>query len=144
MGKLLGHISELADCLIVDPYLKAPELSQIIEHTAAARILVGPGLRPKELVELRVLLAGNSGRDIEIRIAPAGTLHDRYLINEEVVHLIGASMNNIGGTTTTMLVPLPEGPASLIRTTSEEWWELSEPLVPSSNDQDKSGEDGTD
>ncbi len=44
-GKLLGHISGLEACLIVDPYLKAPELSQIIEHTTAARILVGPNLK---------------------------------------------------------------------------------------------------
>lgn len=34
-GKLLGHISGLEDCLIVDSYLKEPELSQIIEHTTA-------------------------------------------------------------------------------------------------------------
>ena len=143
-GKLLGHISELGDCLIVDPYLKAPELSQIIEHTTAARILVGPGLRNAELIELRVLLGTNSRRDIEIRQAPPRTLHDRYFINDDVVHLIGASMNNIGGTTTTMLVPLPDDPATLIRNASKEWWDVSVPLAPSTNDEGTSSDNAPD
>lgn len=101
---------------------------------------MGPNLKKNELIELRVLLAGNSRRDIEIRIASPRTLHDRYLINDDVVHLIGASMNNIGGTTTTILVPLPDGPATQIRNTSKEWWDASEPLAPSTNDADKSSD----
>lgn len=124
-GRLVGHIAELDDVLIVDPYLRAEQLSQLREHTSVAKVLIGPNLGNADITALKVLAATPNYEDIEIRQAPRGTLHDRYVIDAISVRLIGASLNGIGGLTTTMVVPLPEEPAALIRKHADEWWEKS-------------------
>lgn len=140
-GKLLGRIGEQDECYIVDPYLKAPELAQIIKYTSTARVLVGPYLKKAELTELLVLLATPGHEHIEVRQAPRQTIHDRYIIGETEMHLIGASMNNIGGTTTTILVPIPESAALALREQAKTWWEMSKLLAPAEPSTRTEGDD---
>ncbi|SDD24612.1 hypothetical protein SAMN05444580_103414 [Rhodococcus tukisamuensis] len=133
-GRLLGAIGEQGECLIIDPYLHAPELMQIVEFTQTARVLVGPNLKPREVIELRVLISTPGYQHVELRQAPKRTIHDRYVIGPDKVHLIGGSMGNIGRTTTTILVPLEQDDIkAAIRSRAEEWWAESNTLEPKSS-----------
>lgn len=127
-GRLLGAISELGECYVVDPYLRDEQLSQLKDHTSVTRVLTGPNLRQQHLTALQVLVAGGGYDHIELRQAPPQTLHDRYVIADGAVHLIGSSLRGVGGTTTTMLIPLPEGPADAVRALADDWWNASTDL----------------
>lgn len=127
-GKLVGSISELEEVYIVDPFLRAEQLAQLVEHADVHRVLIGPKIGKRAVTELKVLLAAPGYGSLAIRQAPHGMLHDRYIVDPLSVRMLGASMNGVGGAATTVVFPLPDEHGTYIRQRAEEWWEGSEDL----------------
>ena len=142
-GKLLGHIAESGEALVVDPYLRADQLLPLLVHTNCMQLLIGSGLKSSDLTELKVLLNTWTGRPgVELRQAPRGVLHDRYIVGDLGVHMIGASLNGVAaGSTTTVLVPLPDAAADGIRLRCDEWWAEAETLAVSPSAANPPGHD---
>jgi hypothetical protein len=124
-GKLVSHISELGECLVIDPYLRNEQLTTLKTHTTMTRALIGSGRSTADCVALKVTLGALGYEHIELRQAPPKTLHDRYVISADAVYMMGGSLNGVGAATTTTLMPLTGEPALRIRQLAEEWWEKS-------------------
>ncbi|CCQ18023.1 putative uncharacterized protein [Rhodococcus sp. AW25M09] len=127
-GKLVGSISELEEVYIVDPYLRAEQLVQLVEHADVHRVLIGPKIGKSAVTELKVLLATPGYESLAVRQAPHDMLHDRYIVDPLSVRMLGASMNGVGGAATTVVFPLPDEHGAYFRQRAEEWWEGSEDL----------------
>jgi hypothetical protein len=130
-GKLLGHIAESGEALVVDPYLRANQLLELLLHTNCMRLLVGSGLKSSDLTEMKVLLNTWGERPgVQLRQAARGAIHDRYIVGDLGVHMIGASINGIAaGSATTVLIPLRDAAADAIHTLCDEWWDAAELLA---------------
>lgn len=127
--QLIGHIADSGEAFVIDPYAMADHVWQLIEQTATSRVLIGPYVRPNKLAELKVLL-GTASRPIEVRQAPTGLLHDRFIIGDQGVHTVGASWNSVGKSLT-LLSPLPQIAADRIIDAAEEWWDKAAAVEPS-------------
>lgn len=127
---LIGAIAELDRPLIVDPYLKAEHLVDLIEYTSADRFLVGPKVGVGPSATMQMLVDAPSPRRHELREAAAGELHDRYIVSTDAVYSIGTSMNGVKKTGT-LLMPLPDIAASTIRTAMEGVWDGATTLAKS-------------
>lgn len=126
--QLLGHIADCGDAFVVDPYAKAEHVWRLLMNTSTTRVLTGPKLSKRDLIELRQLLAVET-RPIEVRQAGPGLLHDRFVIGDLGVHQIGTSWNGVGKVLTT-LFKHPQVSAERIMEIAEEWWRGAEPIEP--------------
>ena len=93
----LQALSIPKNALLVEPYFRLEQLMDIAEFDNIKRVLVGPGLKMKDLELLATGLAALPiERSLEIRVAEA--LHDRYLIPSEEgsVTMLGMSLGGIG------------------------------------------------
>ncbi len=125
-GSLVGTIADAGECLIVDPYLKPDQFIDIAKFTGTTRVILRRPARDNELVPWRMYQAIPEV-DVAIRIADPQLLHDRYIVGETAVYLLGCSLNGVGRKPTT-LVPLRGPIADQIREMVESWWESSEPV----------------
>lgn len=128
-GRIVGHIADSGPAFIIDPYLRAADLMCLLQHTSTRRVLIGSKLSKSDVAELRVLLTSwTTDSEVELRQAPVGVLHDRLIVGEIGVHMVGTSLNGVGKGTTTLLIPLPEEVADQMRETAESWWSASASL----------------
>lgn len=122
-GRVIGVIAECGDAFIVDAYLGSEELINILKHTSATRFLVGDKLPKNRLTELAVLIEvtppGPSGVSRELRQA---SFHDRWVIGDHKLYGLGASINGVGGKSTTTLVEMPDAAARFIRAAADTLW----------------------
>lgn len=80
-AQALGGLTSVDDGLLVEPYFRLEQLMDIAELDNITRVLVGGGLKPRDIELLATGLAGlRETRQLEIR--QARELHDRYLIPE--------------------------------------------------------------
>lgn len=129
--RLMGHLRELGPGLVVDPYLGVDELQDLVEYTEVDRILVS-AVRGSERARVAVAVVVNSellGRTVEVRVTEDKALHDRSIVTEGAVHVIGSSLNSVSRrTASTGLVELPAAAAGAHRAQVEEWWSAAVPL----------------
>ncbi|AUN42564.1 hypothetical protein [Tsukamurella tyrosinosolvens] len=146
-ASLLAEIGDAGNCTIVDPYLRAPELARFIEFSSIKRVIVGPNLKEKGLLPLRVLLRDlPPDQDVEVRVGSNDHLHDRFIVGERAVYSLGVSGDNIGKKLST-LKEMSAEIADTIREAVEKWWDAATPLVASEDqsvaaaDHEQTGDD---
>ena len=125
-GRLLGTIAESGECLIVDPYLRADQLLSLLNSTEANRFLIGPRVAKGEVVAMTTLLSAQGGRRTGAGRAAEGRLHDRYIVGERSLWTLGTSLNAVGRSTSTLLIPVPDAAAANVRLILQELWKESE------------------
>lgn len=127
-AQALDALGTPARALLVDPYFRLAQLINIAELDNIERVLLGP-LRPADCEALaNGLGALPEGRALEARRAKA--LHDRYLIPKNGgVLMLGASLNGIGKSVSTMATLGPEASQAL-RQVHESIWSEAERIEP--------------
>lgn len=125
-GSLIGTIADVGACLIVDPYLKPDQFLDVAGFTGATRVILTRPKKESEKVAWQMYQT-LPGMDIIIRFADRGLLHDRYIVGENHVYLLGCSLNGVGRKPTT-LVPVSGPAADRIREITDGWWEAALPV----------------
>lgn len=127
--RLIGHLAEIGDALLVDPYLEVSGATDLISHTDISRVLVSDAAGTKgKRAALATLLATELGDHFEVRSAPG--LHDRFVVSEGgEVWTIGASLNGVGRRATTVVTPLPPSAASVVASEMNQAWADAESLI---------------
>jgi hypothetical protein len=64
-----------------------------------------------------------------VRQAPKGRIHDRFIVGDHGIHILGTSLNGVGKSTTTLLIPLPSEVESAVRGELEKTWEMATELA---------------
>lgn len=128
-AKLLGHIADAGRVMIVDPYLRAEPLLTLLTATRADRFLIGTNVSEKDRATMITLVNSGAAGLAELRRAKPGAVHDRLVISETGVQTIGMSLNAVGRTGTTVLMPVPEASADHLRQAAEAWWAEAEVIA---------------
>jgi hypothetical protein len=128
-AKLLGHIAAAGQVMIVDPYLRAEPLLTLLTTTSADRFLIGTNVSEKDRATMITLVRSGAAGHAELRRAKPGAVHDRLVVGSTGVQTIGMSLNAIGRSGTTVLMPVPEASADHLRQTAEAWWAEAEVLA---------------
>ena len=126
----LQALSIPKNALLVEPYFRLEQLMDIAEFDNIKRVLVGPGLKMKDLELLATGLAALPiERSLEIRVAEA--LHDRYLIPSEEgsVTMLGMSLGGIGKKVST-ITTVGEVASIALRDAHESIWASSKVVQP--------------
>lgn len=129
-GQVLGRVSECGDALVADHYLGVQELMDLLEHTDASRFLIGPKLARNRVTELKlqVKVAAPTRLGV-VRELRSIAFHDRYLIGEQNVFGLTASLNGVSGSSMALLVEMTDIAADAVRTHVEQLWNDAEPLA---------------
>lgn len=93
---LLGTVE--GEIRVCDPYVEARTLDMLAECSEAEsiRLLTHNLKRPDGLKQVLKAFEREHGFAVEIRKAPTGVLHDRYLIHEGGMLMFGTSLNGLG------------------------------------------------
>ncbi len=93
--KLLAALS--GDIRICDPYVddKTVEVLTAIRTTCQIRLLTKNVQNPARLRRHYQAYQREYG-NLEIRVHPTANLHDRYIVSEQNMYLVGQSLNGIG------------------------------------------------
>lgn len=86
------------DLRICDPYLDKSSLDYFAQPTAATSILLlsQPIQKPNPFRRDLKALRSEYATPIQVREHPAGTLHDRYIVHDSGLILLGTSLNGLG------------------------------------------------
>lgn len=126
LARVIGELSTLGRCALVDPYFSIEHLLTILQSTEIDRVLIGTGDH-KKLTELAVGLSSvSSPRRFDLRKSNA--IHDRLALPEDgAVRVIGTSLTGVGNRLS-MMVTLDEGSAAgeAVRARFEEVWRNAE------------------
>jgi hypothetical protein len=127
-ARLIGHIASRGKALLVDPYFEIDQLQDVLLSTEVTRLLTSDRESKGRIASLRTALSsGTLSRTIEIRLAPHGDMHDRYVIPDDgPVDMIGTSLNGVGKRPSAV-VELHTG-SDEIRRLHEEIWDKATPL----------------
>ena len=128
-AQALSVLSKVPNAMLVEPYFRLEQLVDISGFESIERVLVGPGLSPRD-VELLAFGLPSTGRPIEIR--QAKSLHDRYLIStdtDEGVLMLGVSLGGIGKKVST-LTTLGPAVSKAIRELHQSIWDDSDVIEP--------------
>lgn len=135
---LIGHLAELGEGLLVDPYLRLEQLAQLVTHTRLDRLLVSNKDKSAlaRAAQIGVYLASSEvPRPVEVRASP--DLHDRVVVADEgTIHTIGSSLNAIGRGSATVFTPLPAAAADALRDVYEQLWADADLVGSSANPDD--------
>ncbi|MGI8425769.1 MAG: hypothetical protein ACR2FO_02635 [Actinomycetota bacterium] len=116
---LLRAVKHVGKCLVVDPYGYEDQIFQLVKHTEAERILIGPSPAKQDFG--LILGAIQPPRRLELRVSKE--IHDRHVIPPSgKVLALGASMNGVGQDKPTILIHLSEDLSVSVRKTYEEIW----------------------
>ncbi len=131
-GKLIAHLVKAGDGLLIDPYFRVEQLLTILIHTDITRVLLSKqhkGSR-EDRTAIRVALSSAPlPRNIEIRASSDDALHDRLVVGENGVWLLGASLNSVlGSSANTMMISVPESAARTLREFANKIWNEAEPV----------------
>jgi hypothetical protein len=82
---------------ICDPYLDPTTLDHLSACTLdlAIRFLT-KNIKDSSRVRTLLAAARTEGRNIEVRVAPSAPLHDRYVIDDKKMLILGTSLNGFG------------------------------------------------
>jgi hypothetical protein len=128
-AEVLGAIGECGNALVVDAYLSAEALNDIILHTEATRFLVDHKFQPKKITQLSVLVGtAKPNADGVVRELRQADYHDRYLIGDHKTYSLTASLNGVGKSTA-LLYEMPETAARAIRTEVNDVWDTAKVLT---------------
>jgi len=119
---LVGQLAAAGPGLLVDAYLKLPDLHTLVVSTQLTRLLVsGRQKNRSEIAALQTYIDNPSlSRQIEIRASTQ--LHDRVLVADDGdVLTLGASLNGVGRKTT-VLSPMPSPAREALQTEYERLW----------------------
>lgn len=137
IAELLNKASKV--CMLLDPYFGAPDLyyAYLIQNTSLPIQIISSaaflksksespsGRKMKQAFLLRRALAKYKRvlphQFIEVKVLPGGKspLHDRYIVVDENVYLLGSSFNEFGSRATT-LIKVPD-PLPMV-TQAMNWW----------------------
>jgi hypothetical protein len=80
---------------VCDPYIENRSLDFLAECKSASSVslLTSSVLKESKLRRDLTAYEKEHGRKIEIRVSPGGALHDRYILHEEGMLLLGTSLN---------------------------------------------------
>jgi hypothetical protein len=124
--KVIGKIARLENVMVVDPYLDSLSLFLLARDGIAKRVLTSSKMGKARLAELTATLAG-----IEPSARPqarlSNELHDRYVVGDGSVQMLGASLNGVGKSLT-VLLPITGRVADGIRSTLESQWDSAEAI----------------
>lgn len=144
-GQVLGRVSTCGDVLVADHYLGVQELMDLLEHTDASRFLVGPKMSRDRVTELSVQIKLSGPSDLGVvRELRRANFHDRYLVGEQKVFTLTASLNGVSKSSMALLMEMTDVAADAIRTYVEELWEQAEPLARGLSQEDLDAEDAED
>jgi hypothetical protein len=124
-SRAVGHL------IIVDPY-PSRETLIVVENSPRNQpvmLLTNPPQRNKERAEFEVL-AKKLMKDrpkVNVRYAPRGTLHDRFILTETEAWLVGHSIKDIGNKLS-MITPIGPDEAERIRKEIEALWSKAIPV----------------
>lgn len=133
--RLIGALTDVGPGLLVDPYLDAQELLDIVEHTQLERVVVGQKDKAKT-TRLKMTLR-NPEIAAKVEVRASSEVHDRMVISATgAVWLIGASLNTVSRRSSfTTLTPMPGPAAEVLRDRVEECWSSASALSPSDDRQ---------
>jgi len=98
-------------------------LFSFLQHTNANRFLIGSRVNNGTVVAMQTLLSATGWDSTpQLRQADPGELHDRYIVGDTQVYTLGMSLNAVGRTNTTVLMPLPDDAADHVRGVVEALW----------------------
>lgn len=143
-ARLLGRLSALEDTLMIDPYIDQQQLIELAQLPRLRRVLTSlPGRNTTDKEARRVRLSmvmSKVNRPLELRIAPAGVLHDRIMIPEMggVVQL-SSSLNSITERVSIVTTLGADLSASLRQHYDEIWRDADTILAPTENDPSGTG-----
>ena len=86
------------DVRVCDPYVDGATLDMLAHLDRAASIkLLSVNIKDKGgIVRDTKAFIAEHGKPLEIRLGPKGQLHDRYVIHDDGMLLVGTSLNSIG------------------------------------------------
>jgi hypothetical protein len=129
-GRVLGHIAEQRDALLVDPFLQTDQLMDIVHRTAVTRVLVGADRQyDAERRSLAEALSRTLGLDRPFYVGVSSELRDRYVIPPSgPVGFLATSVSH-GGERFAVVGAIDPPIADAIRRTYEDVWSRATPLV---------------
>ena len=131
-AKLIGHLNQAGEGLLVDAYFRLPQLMTILTGTSINRILISKqhSNSKADRAELGIALASPAlPRTIDIRASSDDALHDRLIVGDDgKVWVLGTSLNSVGRVHTA-LIPLPFNESAPFRERAQRLWDSAEPLL---------------
>lgn len=129
-GQVLGRVSTCGDALVADHYLGVQELMDLLEHTDASRFMIGPKMPRDRVTELSLQTKLSRPSDVGVvRELRRADFHDRYLVGEQNVFTLTASLNGVSKSSMALLMEMTDVAADAIRTHVEQLWKDAEPLA---------------
>lgn len=127
-SRLIGRIAELGEAMVLDAYLGAEQVRDLLEHTQVNRFLVSSkrgldGRAATAGVQLSTWKEKAGDTSKELRRAD---FHDRIIVSESSVHVLGASFNGVRKGSPTVLYRMPGAAADAMRRYAEELWKSAQ------------------
>jgi hypothetical protein len=132
VGKVLAPAT--GDVLIVDPYLDEKALTDfapLVHEGVSIRLLADGGATKPTLIPASKRWATQYGaaRPLEVRLAPARTLHDRVIITDAVsVWVLTQSLNAFAGRSPASIVRVDQETAALKVSAYDAIWRGATPI----------------
>jgi hypothetical protein len=118
LGSLHGEVR------VCDPYVDTRTLDWLAGCTNATSIhVLTVNIKNKTVFQrdLAAFLRQHSTLGLEIRVLPAGVLHDRYVIDDNRLLLFGTSLNNLGAKQAFVIVAGEDLRATVIEAFGDGW-----------------------
>jgi hypothetical protein len=117
------------DLRVCDPYADARTLDMLAECQRAdsIRLLTQNIKKPDGFKQTVTVFAREHGMPLEVRKAPKGVLHDRYVIHDDGMLMFGTSLNGLG-LKQSFVVALGEDMRSAALAAFEASWDTASPL----------------
>lgn len=128
---LVQHLAKAGRALLVDPYLRLEDLHMVLTATDIERVLISKQYKGSTDVRqaMSVYLTAAS-REIHVRASADSDVHDRLVVGPDEVHMIGTSINAVAaGSSSSLLIPIPEPGGQAMRTKANEWWAAAEVVL---------------
>lgn len=120
LASLVGHLK------VCDPYVENKTIDYIAEcrKACSVKLLTANVLKETTLRRDLAAFAKQHGDKLEIRVAPAGLLHDRYILHDGGMLLLGTSLNGFAKKQS-FIVPLGPDIKSATETAFNRVWATS-------------------
>lgn len=114
---------------ICDPYVDASTVDLLSDFTKATELrLLTTNVKNAQAFKRDIgLLSKQMGIPVEVRLAHAGVLHDRYVIHEDGMLLCGTSLNGLGKKQS-YVVSLPDDIRHASLSAFDDYWSKASPL----------------
>ncbi|KTS03649.1 hypothetical protein RSA3_18250 [Microbacterium testaceum] len=127
-ARLFDLLSSHGDGLLVDRYLKLDGLADLIEISAVNRVLTSDEDSRNRLSLFRRAVGASASR-IELRVAPAAQLHDRFFIPDDgPIYVLGSSLNSIAARPGVVTPIVDTAASNAVRAAYSNLWSRSRQL----------------